>query len=234
MCFAVPVFTLYRIVNRTRRSAALPYQEHGCRRMLAPMRSPCTGEGYIISLCSRALDRAPAAVRLEDLREVQCNPPASQWAYSSSEYLRLCEEVGGAVQAGDVSMNYSAVGGSRNIPRDALHARSTRAYAVVFVAPWILVKIGRDGLLVAIASASHIHPVEPLSAPYGQGVHPGARRTRHVNTGGNQGGRTDSHNDTGGGSREDHRCCSRFDRVGGRANGVCVKQRMRANPRNSP
>ena len=34
-------FYSYRILNRTCRSAALPYPEHGCRRMLAPMRSPC-------------------------------------------------------------------------------------------------------------------------------------------------------------------------------------------------
>ena len=30
------------VLNRTSRSAALPYPEHGCQRMPAPMRSPCT------------------------------------------------------------------------------------------------------------------------------------------------------------------------------------------------
>ena len=41
MCCVVAVFTLYRILNRTSRSAALPYPEHGCRRMPATMRIPC-------------------------------------------------------------------------------------------------------------------------------------------------------------------------------------------------
>ena len=41
MCCVVTVFTLYRILNQTSRSAALPYPEYGCRRMPAPMRSPC-------------------------------------------------------------------------------------------------------------------------------------------------------------------------------------------------
>ena len=41
MCRVVTVFTLYRISNRSSRSAALPYPEHGCRRMPTPMRSPC-------------------------------------------------------------------------------------------------------------------------------------------------------------------------------------------------
>ena len=37
MCCVVTVFTLYRILNRTSRSASLPYPEHGCRRC----RHPC-------------------------------------------------------------------------------------------------------------------------------------------------------------------------------------------------
>ena len=38
MCCVVTVFTLYRIVNRTSRSAAMPYPEYGCRRIC---RHPC-------------------------------------------------------------------------------------------------------------------------------------------------------------------------------------------------
>ena len=41
MCCVVTIFTLYRLLNRTSRSSALPDPEHGCRRMPAPARSLC-------------------------------------------------------------------------------------------------------------------------------------------------------------------------------------------------
>ena len=37
----VVTFSLYQVLNRTIRSAALPYPKHECRRMPAPMRSSC-------------------------------------------------------------------------------------------------------------------------------------------------------------------------------------------------
>ena len=35
-----------QVLNRTARSAALPYRKHGCRRMPAPMRSLCTNYDF--------------------------------------------------------------------------------------------------------------------------------------------------------------------------------------------
>ena len=40
MCCVVTVFTLHRILNRTSRSAALPYPEHGCRRIAGTRAEP--------------------------------------------------------------------------------------------------------------------------------------------------------------------------------------------------
>ena len=54
MCCVVTVLALYRILNRTSRSAFLPYPEHGCRRMPAPTRSLCT-RVRILSRTSTAL-----------------------------------------------------------------------------------------------------------------------------------------------------------------------------------
>ena len=55
MCCVVTVFILYRILNRTSRSAALPYPEHGCWRMPAPLRSPCSARYYVTWSDSRGV-----------------------------------------------------------------------------------------------------------------------------------------------------------------------------------
>ena len=49
-------FTLYRIMNRTSPSTALPSPEHECRKMPAPMRSPCSYNGNAKILGSPSVD----------------------------------------------------------------------------------------------------------------------------------------------------------------------------------
>ena len=52
----VTFFYSYQVLNRTIRSAALPYPKHGCRHMPAPMRSSCNCVSSFLSLSRMKLN----------------------------------------------------------------------------------------------------------------------------------------------------------------------------------
>ena len=69
------LFSIYQVLNRTIRSAALPYPKHGCRRMPAPMRSPCS---LIFPLCRSftASSSPPSCFSSCSLSDLLAGPPA--------------------------------------------------------------------------------------------------------------------------------------------------------------
>ena len=79
-------FLLYQVLNRTIRSAALPYPKHGCRRMPAPMRSSCK---YIrsTSKCILCKLKYTPAVRSNILSKLIFS--SCVW-YSDRAYFGLC------------------------------------------------------------------------------------------------------------------------------------------------